>query len=143
MNPFSSSPPRNDSLQRAKHAFGLPKSSEPTSPKHESDEEDANGPNSLDSSSSIGSWPPFYQVSEEESVFKYLVDTDGDSLTKQLEEFLQVLPSMDRESIYLRNELDLLLNEIDEVLAFQPSSSESSLCGEDHISGVAGSMNAD
>ena len=143
MNPYSSSPPTNDCLPKAKDAVGLPKSSEPTLPKHDSDEEDGNGPNSLESSSSSGSWPPFYQVSEEESAFKYLRDSDGDSLTKQLKEFLQVLPNMNRESILLRNQLDRLRNEIDEVLACQPSSSESSLCGEDHILGAAGLMNAD
>ena len=144
MNLFSSSPPTNDSLQRAKDEFGLPKSSEPTLPKQDPDEEDGSGPDSIDSSSGSGNCPSFYQISVEESAFKYLEDTESDSLTKQLQKLLQVLPSMDRDSsMLLRNELDRLVNEIDELLACHPSSSESSLCGEDHILGAAGSMNPD
>ena len=99
--------------------------------KHDYEEENGDCLKSLDSLSSSEDLP-FYHEPEEETVFQYFEDTDDDSLTEQMNEFLQVLPSMNRQYKPLRDELDKLLKEIDELLAEQPSSSEGSVCGEDY-----------
>ena len=93
------------------------------------EEKDKDSPESLDSLNS-GRSSSLYQEAEEECAFAFLEDPDDDSLAKQLEEFLQVLPSMDRKSKPLLDEFDHLLEEIDELLAYDPSSGEGSLCGE-------------
>ena len=75
---------------------------------------------------------PYLQACLEESRLPYSSDTDGDSLTDQMEDFLQVLPGMNHHSKPLLDEFDNLVKEVDELLAWQPSSNEGSVCGEDH-----------